>query len=85
VEQKKKNAGGTNIPASNAPSYGCRPKSLGQRRGLNSPFILPIKDTKSTEGENNVVDKKRTGNNEEEKVVGKLCIFKICFENRSRS
>ncbi|EFX75995.1 hypothetical protein DAPPUDRAFT_322816 [Daphnia pulex] len=69
-DQKKKNAGGTNNSTSNAPSYGCRPKSLGQRRGLNSPFILPIKDAKSNEGENNGVDKKKIGNNDEqEKVV----------------
>jgi hypothetical protein len=79
-DQKKKNAGGTNNSTSNAPSYGCRPKSLGQRRGLNSPFILPIKDAKSNEGENNGVDKKKIGNNDEqEKVVGKACVFKKLF------
>lgn len=71
VDQKKKNSGGNN-PTSSISSYGTgnRQKSLGPRRGLNSPFILPVKDAKQNETDNNGVGKKSAGNSEPEKEVG---------------
>ena len=49
--------------------YGTRPKSLGTRRGLNSPFIPPIKpaENKSNEGEN---AERNSNSNDPEKILG---------------
>lgn len=47
VDQQKKNSGG-NL----GNNYGTRPKSLGARRGLNSPFIPPIKPSEAKPCEN---------------------------------
>lgn len=72
VDQKKKNAGGISSSTSNEPTYGSRTKSLGLRRGLNSPFILPIKDAKMNESETNNVETKSSGNNEEKIIDERL-------------
>ena len=63
VDQRKKNAGGSNAPP---PSYNSRPKSLGTRRGLNSPFILPIKGAQPPEEE------QKPSPNELDKITGYL-------------
>ncbi|XP_057369080.1 fidgetin-like protein 1 isoform X2 [Daphnia carinata] len=72
VDQKKKNAGGSSSSTSNEPTHGSRTKSLGLRRGLNSPFILPIKDAKTNESETNNVETKSSGNNEEKIIDERL-------------
>ena len=87
-DQKKKNSGGnSNPPTSNAPTLTCRPKTLGGRRGLHSPFILPIKDARTNEGENRGAEKANagnSGNNDPEKVLGRhllVCQLVICLRN----
>ncbi|KAI9558589.1 hypothetical protein GHT06_015377 [Daphnia sinensis] len=72
VDQKKKNAGGNSSSTSTEVTQGTRTKSLGLRRGLNSPFILPIKDAKTNECETTNVETKSNGNNEEKIIDERL-------------
>jgi len=66
ADQRKKNAAGNNVPPA---SYGSRPKSLGTRRGLNSPFIPPIKGAQPAEEEQKISP------NELDKITGLHSIY----------
>lgn len=67
VDQQKKNSGG-NL----GNNYGTRPKSLGARRGLNSPFIPPIKpsEAKPCENEPTGASDRNSNGSDPEKFVG---------------
>lgn len=91
VDQRKKNSGsnGGNAPTS-APVYAARSKSLGPRRTLKSPFVLPIKDqNKNDDNEGGANDSKNQSGNDSDKPVGiallvyhLLSAVKLYFLNR---
>lgn len=74
VDQRKKNSGnsGSNAHNNSAPNYVPRSKSLGARRTLNSPFVLPIKDQNKNDGNENCASdpKNQISSNDDDKPMG---------------
>ena len=78
VDQQKKNSGGGGGGGGGQPStnsYGARPKSLGTRRGLNSPFIPPIKPSENEAPAPHAADRPNSNINETEKLAGTTANF----------
>jgi hypothetical protein len=82
IEQNKKKTGGGGGGNNNAPAaYGGGPnngrtRTLGipARRGLNAPFVLPMKDKKGNENEGDDNMDVGNSNNDADKFTGELII-----------